>query len=496
MKHLQIFPASKIEILKNTFQVGDSVKFQVATKSPKTSLVSSALQEISIIEESTLFISIYCIANCEPTNFHELFHIKIQCEDCDDESRINIKWFIETEIISEDSRLILPPNYFEKDQTYNFKVSVEQSGKIGEAFFMPNFNFGPKSRKCSVLPENGVALTTIFEVNCEEIKNENLPLKYFVIQDEKVVAEFHENQFNMRLKEMKSKFIQIKVEDRFGGFVMINVPVTVETLNKEEVLDIFENNLTSLIQMHDLAATITLIDLLMEKLDAGEITSSLKNDILGAISNFEFPGLASIQRILEVLNKMSIKLTLDHDLRRNLSEIMNKIMENLDLIIKFSRKIHVEDVKMTTNCVLEITNKMITPFELMPPQNGVIDPSEKLDDYPDYEEFDDEIGEKIHNLNEVSNSINNFMKILSKMFSLAVNAEEPRIEAKRDDITFTFNAMDLKSNFSLVFDDESQVIFNEDFIEYFKENFGDEIKLAILVFQVSSIVCLYENKAF
>ena len=354
---------------------------------------------------------------------------------------------------------------------------------FGEAFFILKINLPPTDGNCSIQPESGIAFITNFQVICQGFKDVDIPIKYSVIQDELLVVQSQDKEFNLRLNKMEDEFIQIKVEDSYGAFSLEKLKVSVDSLKKDEIMKIFTKNLSDLVQMNDLSAAVTLINLAIPEINEDDVEKT--GEIVDAFLKLHYPTVPSIKLVLGSLKNLSAKFILAHDVRRKISEVFDKISSSLDLLLKFPNKMQLEDVELISQNVLKITNKLVVPFEMMLPQNQLPESSKKLDDYPDYEEFDEEIEDKMYNLNQVAESTNSLLQKVSRLFLLAMKAEEPNINITLENSTFIFKTVDINNKISLEFDDKTKIEMNEEFMDDFKKNHGNVLSLSILSYEVN-----------
>jgi REJ domain/PLAT/LH2 domain len=417
-----------VEIETNSFEIGDNVKFYLTVQSKKTRLSDFAIQEIQFVDSKPLFVWTKCIKNCDRNVLlHETYHAQAVCEDCNSNSEKKFKWTLNSNIISNSSRAVVLP-FKLKNERNVLNVKVYEGERIGEAFLVIKPLKQP-TVDCKITPSNGVEFITNFTIDCTSTATH-----FEVFQDNALIGKFYSKQIIAKLKA--SNGIQIKVIDDRGAFTEINVPISVEELTIESVNEFIMglttySSLHQLIASNDFKSSAAMIYVAIKNLN--EENAELMTKIIEEIYKIPLADAETILIVTDVLRKIAEKTKTEHFQRPKVGLILKEVA----LKLKIFHEIRSDEARNITKNVLAVVENLSFPLEIMENQNNELIPADqRLDDYLEYGDFDNEIIEKMNNLLSTGNNIEKVVKSLLQLLAKFVEPEEPAIEMTSENHKF------------------------------------------------------------
>ena len=142
-----------------------------------------------------------CIVNCKETvNPSERLLLESKCSNCQSNIRIHYQWSVyicntttdtcqelpnfetKTSTGLRGANIAIMENVLEIGATYRVRCSAWKSGSqsVGYVEYLRNVNSPPTDGHCSVMPNEGFALETLFNILCSGWWDKDLPLSYLI----------------------------------------------------------------------------------------------------------------------------------------------------------------------------------------------------------------------------------------------------------------------------------------------------------------------------
>ena len=151
--------------------------------------------------ESRIHFLDRCIINCkEAINPSERLLLESKCSNCQSDGTLHYQWSVyicnttthsceelpdfetKTSTGLRGANIAMMENVLEIGATYRIRCSAWRSGfqNAGYVEYLINVNSPPTNGQCSVTPDEGFALETLFNVFCSGWWDKDLPLSYLI----------------------------------------------------------------------------------------------------------------------------------------------------------------------------------------------------------------------------------------------------------------------------------------------------------------------------
>lgn len=291
------------------------------------------------MEWSPLLIHISCVKNCNRYLLSDqISHFHVACENCKKNEAVAIEWMLEGNLLARSSRLVLKEEFFAPGSIPTISVKVSQNNRMGET--NTSMEVAPLIQDgiCLISPTHGEALKTLFSVTCKDFKDKFPPFKFNVYQNKIQIYQFSENQFEIRLGEMKDKEIQIKMENRYGASKLFNLNPIVKNFdaNLSEIEELVHGNsslsLSHLIASNDFARSTMLFDVLVHRIEISN--ENLAELMLDNLKSVKMTDINSIMAVSSNLENFAEKFEANYRIRGAIGRIFEKIGEALDSVFE------------------------------------------------------------------------------------------------------------------------------------------------------------------